>query len=292
MSENITTAMEKQYQDDFILMSMVMGSKLRDWIYWDDVQAEKGYFDLIGETGGQVKQERNEDTIYSNPEHGRVQVTPLPWYDAILVDKTDIPRIIADPKNKYKIAQVRAAGKWMDTQILTQALGTAYTGVDGATSTSFSSDNQVAVASTGMSFAKCKALRKVLYATYDVDPDLPLYGVLTENQAQDLLDETEVGSIDYNAIKPLVDGTMDGVKFMGVNWRVLSTGVVPTDANDYRRVVVWAEGGIGGGMTQDVQTLIDRIPTKTQGYQIWTDLMAGFCRLEQAKVVEVKCLES
>jgi len=291
MSENITTAMKAQYTDDFQLLSQQKGSKLEPYIWWDDVQAQKGYVDQIGATSGQEKRSRNEDTRFSNPEHDRVQITPVPWYDAVLVDKTDIPRIVADPKNKYKLNQVYAAGRWTDTKILEAALGTAKTGVAGGTDTDFDdTNNVVAVASSGLSVAKLHSAREIFYGYYDVDRDIPLHCALTEYQVQDLLAETKVGSVDYNSLKPLVDGVV--TRFMGFQFHPLSTSIVATDSNDYRRVVCWAEDGLFGGRVSPVTTTMDRVPLKVNSIAIITEQDAGFTRVEASKVVEIKCSEA
>jgi hypothetical protein len=271
-----------------------MGSKLRNYIFWDDVQAEKGYFDQIGQTNGQVKRSRNEDTRLSNPAHSRVRVTPIHWYDAILVDPTDLPRIVADPSSRYKQIQAASAGRWIDGQILDAALGTAYTGESGGTSTTFDTvNNVVAVASSGLSTTKLASARKIFFGTYDVDPDMArLHCDITEKQAQELLAETKTGSSDYNIVKPLVDGSVASVRWMGFQFHLLSTSVVPTDGDSYRRVVCWEEMGLAGGMIKDISTDINVRPDKVNAIQILTECDCGFCRLEQARVVEIKCSEA
>ena len=92
-------------------------------------------------------------------------------------------------------------------------LGDAQTGKNGGTTTSFDTSNQqVAVAASGLTLAKLKSTREILVGN-EIEPGTEMFIAVTEKQMTDLLDTTEIASSDYNTVKALVRGEVN--TFMG-----------------------------------------------------------------------------
>ena len=78
-------------------------------------------------------------------------------------------------------------------------MGTAKTGKDGTTSTTFPSGQKIALGSAGLTIAKLVTAKKLLDAQ-SVDPSIKRYIVVSPEQIEDLLNNTTVTSSDFNTV--------------------------------------------------------------------------------------------
>ena len=96
----------------------------------------------------------------------------------------------------------------MDDEIIAAADGTAFTGVDGSTSTAFTTANIVDVqvggssSDVGLNVAKLRGAKEILDAS-DIDPEIERYMIVNAKQLKNLLAETAVTSSDFNSVKAL-----------------------------------------------------------------------------------------
>jgi hypothetical protein len=241
------------------------------------------------------------DTKLSEVEHTQRWISGAEYDCAILIDRLDTLKMIYDPTSPYVERMREAAARRMDEVIMSTFYATAKTGKDGATSTSFSAGNIVAHGSTRMSVAKLRAVRKLIKKRHvDLRTVRPYIGVTSE-QIDDLLGEVAVGSSDYNAVKPLVDGEV--TQFMGfmfvpyedngtaANGRGIPTTVVAGPAT-IRRCPVWVPDGMHMGMWDSLSIIIGPRPDKNNIKQIHATFTMGATRLDENKVFELGCVES
>lgn len=285
----ITTAFVQQFSSNILTMSQQKGSKLRNAVMVKTgIVGEDWYIDQLDATAARTKTTRNSKVEYSTSDYERRKLSPLCLYDAKLIDKEDKVRMLADPTSSEALSLAYAIGRGIDSLIVAAAFGTAYYGVAGGSSETFSSDNQVAVASSGLTIDKLLAAKKIL-DNYDVDEEEPRFIAVTGNQIYDLLRTTEVKSADYNTVRALVQGTID--TFCGFKFIKLSTGVLATDTNSYRRVIAWAKNGLGLGISNEMQNKIDIMPEYHYATQVYCSVDCGSTRVDMDKVVEIKCSE-
>ena len=128
------------------------------------------------------------------------------WAD--LIDDADRVRLLIDPAGPYSVAASNAMGRAIDEAIIDAADGTAFTGVAGGTSTTYTAANTVDVqvgispaADTGLNVGKLRAAKQVLDANEAEDSER--FCAINAKQLQNLLGETEVTSSDYAMIKAL-----------------------------------------------------------------------------------------
>lgn len=286
----IDTVFVKQFSDNIMVLSQQKGSKLRDKVlYKGGITGEDWYIDQIGARTAQTKTTRNSDVSYVASDWYRRVISPITVYDADLLDKEDKVRMLADPTNPVALSIAMAIGRKIDDLICTAAFGTAYYGKTGSSSESFSSDNQVAVAASGLTVAKLLAAKQIL-DNNDVDDMEPRYIAVTGTQVMDLLQDDKVTSADYNTIKALVNGSIKS--FCGFEFVTISQNVLDTDTNSYRRVIAWAKNGLGLGVAQEMNNRIDQIPAKHYATQVYASVDCGSTRVDMDRVVEIKCQES
>lgn len=286
----IDTVFVKQFSDNIQLLSQQKGSKLRNAVMVKTgIVGEDWYIDQLDSTTARTKTTRNSDVEYSDSTWGRRVISPVTLYDAKLIDNEDKLKMLADPTSPEAQNIGYAIGRGVDDLIITAAFGTAYYGKAGGSSESFTSDNQVAVAASGLTIDKLIAAKKIL-DNYDVDPDEPRFIAVTGNQLADLLKTTEIKSSDYNTVKALVQGQID--TFVGFKFIIVSTSLLDTDDDSYRRVIAWAKNGLGLGVSRDMTNRIDEMPGKHYATQVYASINCGATRVDMEKVVEIKCSES
>ena len=290
LSNGIDTALVKQFNANVEILSQQKGSKLRNAVRLKTgVVGEDTYIDQIGKTSAVKRVSRHPDTPLVDTQWARRKISMVDYDWADLIDKADKLKMLADPASEYVMNASFAIGRAFDDEVITSAFGTAYTGKAGGTSTTFPAANVVAVGASGLTLDKLLSAKEILDG-YDVDPDEPRYIALCSKQLQDLLKIDEVKNADYNTIKALVKGEID--TFMGFKFIIISTSLLDTDSNDYRRVICWAKNGLGLAIGQDINTDISVRKDKNMSIQVYANASCGAARIDEDKVVEIKCDES
>lgn len=239
------------------------------------------------------------DTKLSELEHTSRWIVGAEYDCAILIDRLDTLKMIYDPTSPYVERMREAAARKIDEIIMSKFFADAKTGKDGTTSTPFPTRDIVPHGGTRMSVAKLRALRKLIKKRHvDLRTVSPMIAVTSE-QIDDLLGEVAVGSSDYNAVKPLVDGEVG--RFMGFNFVPYEDNGnsqngrgIPThlDTGDtIRDCPVWVPDGMHFGLWDSLEIIISPRPDKNNIKQIHGHFMAGATRLEEGKVFQLQCVE-
>ena len=283
MSDTITVARVRAYTQNVIMLAQQKGSRLRDKVRFESVQAEQYFFERLAKTAAVKKTVRHGDTPLVNSQHSRRRVVMSDYEWADLIDRQDKIRMLIDPTSEYAMNAVWALGRSIDDEIFAAMNGTAYTGVDGTSTSSFPSAQKVAVASSGLTLAKLLSTKEVL-DTNDVDPDDPRYIVCRPKDITTLLNTTEVKSADYNTVKALVQGKVD--TFVGFSFTVSNRLITSTDGSS-KAVMAWLRDAVGLAMGMEIQTEIDRLPGKSYATQVYACGSFGSTRIEDEKIVEI-----
>jgi len=211
-----------------------------------------------------------------------------------LVYKADELRMVVDPKSAFVQNAVSAMNRAKDDEIISAFFAARKTGKNGGTSTAFPSGQQVSVslggANSGLNIAKLRKAKRILLAA-DIDDSDPLYCAITAAQNDDLLNEYQVVSKEFNAgDAPLVEGNVLK-RFLGFNF--IHVEGLQTNGSGQRRVPCWAKSGMHLGIWNDIKTDIsirkdiEGLPT-----QLYVEGTFGATRTEEKKVVEIPCVES
>lgn len=287
MSTQITTAFVNQFSSNVQMLSQQMGSLLRNAVDVETVNGEKAFFDQVGSAAAVLRTSRHADTPLIDTPHSRRMVTMSDFEYADLIDDQDKVRLLVDPTSTYSRAAAAAMGRAMDDVIISAALGTALTGKDGGTSTSFATaTNQIAAGATGLTLAKLIQAKEILDAG-DVDPSIQRYIAVAPKQISNLLNSTTVTSSDFNTVKALAMGEINS--FVGFNFIV--TNRLGVDGSSARRVIAFAMDGIKLAVGREPTARIDERADKSYATQIYYAMTLGATRMEEKKVVEILCTE-
>jgi len=293
MSVQITNAFVEQYKANVYHLTQQKGSKLRRAVRVESINGKSAFFEQIGATSARKRTSRHSDTPRMDTPHARRRVTTESYDWSDLVDGEDQIRMLIDPTSQYAEAAAMAMGRAMDEEIVRAADAVAYTGVDGSTSTAYSTAMTVTVqvrgpgvtaANLGMNVAKILEAAEKL-GSADVDPDEEKFLVMNARQIKSLLNDSRISSSDYNVVKPLVEGQVS--KFGG--FTIIPCNRITTDSNSYDKCLYWAKGGMLLGLGKDIMTKVGERADKNYATQVFGSMDIGATRMEEVRVGYVEC---
>lgn len=298
MSTQITTAFVQSYRANIELLLQQKGSKLEATVRREEQGAEFDFYDRIGQTAAQKRTSRHQDTPLMNTPHDRRRVALEDYEWADLIDQADKIRLITDPAAAYTQNAVFALGRSKDDEIIAAATGTASTGKTGSASTVFLVANVVAVdyvesgstANSGLTIGKLRKTKELLDAAENEEDEMRTCAV-TARQITDLLRTTEVTSGDFNTVRALAEGRID--TYMGFKFKRCQR--LATDGDSYRRVLAYVQSGLLLAVGVGAKDLIVRVTEradKSYSTQVFAAGSFGSVRMEELKIVEIKCDET
>lgn len=250
--------------------------------------------------------DRTGDTpVLSTPRDVRwLYPAPAKWGD--LISKDDLLRQLIDPTSWVHMAGVMAMNRSIDEDVIIPAFfGTAKTGKNGTTSTTFPSSQEVAITvgssdgntNTGLNTAKLIRARKLLRKAYVKVTQEPIFCAISAAQEEDLLNDAKVINRDYNPGDPgwtappvLRDGQLD--RWLGMNFVVLEE--LPFDPADAtkRWNPVWAKSGMHLGVWDNFSAFFAPDPTKQFNYRVFMRQTFAATRTQEKKVVKIINLDN
>lgn len=292
MSTFVNAAFVQQYTTNVMMLLQQQGSRLRDAVQNMSLYGKAASVaEQFGSVNPVKNQSRHSDTpLISTPQDKRwLYPNDYDWAD--LIDNQDKLRLLIDPASPYALAGAWAMGRAIDDEIIAAFFGTAQTGENGTTATAFPSSQIVAVntgstGNTGLNVAKLRLAKKLLLqAEIDIDNE-QLFCAITAQQHDNLLNEAQAISLDYNDRPVLVEGRIRS--FMGFNF--IHSERIPVNGSSQTQVPVWAKSGMMLGMWNDVQTKISERPDKRHSTQVYVTGTFGATRLEEKRVVQILCV--
>lgn len=295
-----------------------------------DLYREKGIYPRI--TGGglpQVKTSRFGESPTSTVSYSNRAVTRTDYVDGIPVDRSDLNRMVVDPRNEYMDIMAQRMARQKDLTIQAAALGTALGGDAGATSVAFGNgltDSNIVdvtlgaasgVTNAGFTYEKLKNVIK-RFEDNDVtldDNERPVI-VISPSQKEDMLGLDKFINNDYTE-RRLIDGGGYIEDFMGVD--IIVSNILPfattsagtafnidldvdvntdtgrwtdTDSSDVRICIAMVRSAVLFEVKPDMITrLTEREDRQFQPY-FYCEAGFGAVRMEEEKVIAIPCDQS
>lgn len=260
-----------------------------------DYKGEKAQIvNFIGEIEFTERETPYADTEVSELEHTQVWIVGTEYDAAILVDRLDTLKMIYDPTSPYVERMREAAAKKMDQVIMKAFFAARKVGKDGTETSAFLGRDTLAHGGTALTVAKLRALKKLIKKRHIDTRMVKPFIAVTADEADDLLGEVAVGSSDFNAVKPLVDGEVSS--FMGFTFIPYEDAggsgtdgkSIPfyTDGTLVRELPVWIPDGMHFGRWENLNIIINNRPDKNNIKQIHGTMTVGATRTEEGKVFQ------
>lgn len=290
MSFEITTAFTQQYHANVERALQQNGSVLRQCVRVEPQKGEYAYYDQIGTVEAEEITTRHGNSPEMDTPSYRRRVG-LKFYDVgDYIDDEDKARMLIDPTSSYVQNFVDALGRKIDDAIIEAALGAAYTGKSGGTSTPYDSNMTVAVnfaTTETLTIAKLIEARRKLLANFNIPGKEPWFFVLGSKQLGDLLNTTEVKSSDYNTVKALVQGEVD--TFLG--FKFVMSERLGLESTDDRQCLAFPKSAILLAMGIDITTRVAERSDKRFNLYAYAKAGFGAVRMDEKKMVKVLCDE-
>lgn len=216
-----------------------------------------------------------------------------------LLDSFDKLKLLLDPTSSYVQNAHFASERRIENHIIGAFFADALTGVNAGTTEQFattltsSGGQNVSVgiggATSGLNVAKLKTGIKRLRKA-NVPRTEQVYCAITAEEEEDLLNEIEIISLDFNDKPVLVDGQIK--RFLGIDFEqteLLQTGT--DDATGTSNMIpLWVKKGMYYGNWQSTVTDISqRKDLQGLPWQAYLMQTGGATRLEKERVVRIWC---
>ena len=310
-SFEIDEAFVETYKSNIYMLSQQMDSRLARNCRQEQQGGETDYYERLGLAEANKITDRHGDTVHSNTPHTRraVDLEEADYSD--LIDKMDRVKLLINPDDAYVKAAVMGINRYKDDVFIAAAMGNSRSGKKGTVNVPLPASQKVGAtngtASSGLNvFTLTIILEK--FDSNDIDESIPKYIAYSGKQKQNMLNETQVTSADYNSVRALVQGEIDtfmGFKFIRTERLPITassntvfdaatgafTGGSDTIAAGARRCLAWAEDGMIFATGIDLMVRVDELPGKRYSTQVYAAHQVGSVRMEEEKVVEIHCLE-
>jgi Phage capsid protein len=286
MSDTVTQAFVQQFDSAIRMLSAQMQTRFLSAVTSrGTINGESFTINNLDPSGDMPADTvRHGDTVFSDITHSTRVATMRDFFDALPLDRADIPKMAANPVTGGHYAQtlVGKRNRKIDNLIY-RACRDSQLMKDG-TSTALPAGQKIAHGSTGMTKAKIIQARKIFRANEkDMHTGEELYFAYTADMLEDILGDTTLTSSDFLAVQMLQDGDVSR-KWMGFNW-VPFEGIDPVSSSTYY-TVAWAKSAIhfGEGF---VEGRVDRRPDKKNLFQTSLACSMAAGRQDEKGVVEI-----
>lgn len=283
-----------QFSQNVALLSQQKNSKLLRAVTMQDCYGEQAQHVVqYGTTDFAELSDPTADTAFDSIDKTARWIFPTDYKNVLPVTREDELQTITDPTNPLVMGQAAALGRLYDSVILTALTADCSTGkFNSLATTSFDSANALGGSTTAFDLSLMKdAIAKL--DDNDVDP-MDRWAIISPKMARILLDDPEFTSSDYNTSKTLTMGLEEAFNksgYLGLNW-IITTQIPDATASTSKYAYVFQRSGIAMGMWnsdgQSVFTRIDPRPDKNYIKQVYSKVMIGATRVEEAKVVTVE----
>ena len=220
----ITAAFVQQFHDTYEVASMQNESRLlKTIVNRGKIEGESFTINDMGQVEMSPSGNRFGDTAWTIPDAGVRTALMADWDLFIPIEARDLPKLKANPSDKYMKNLISARNRKTD-DIIYQAL------VGGVTRTTVADNGTKSTATVNLPAGqiilsafgtlKQKIIKaKSLFRKNECDEHNgeTIYMLYTSDMLEDILGDTTLTSADFMAGKMLQEGGVGG-KWMGVNW--------------------------------------------------------------------------
>lgn len=316
MSFTVTENFVRQFAANFNLLAQQRLSRLERFISDQETNVTGDSFTaerIAGTEANDVVSRHGDTPIQDQAQSRRIGfMQDADWGE--LIDKLDKVKLLADPTSQTVANCIAALNRKKDKVIINAALGSAASGVNGATAVPLPAGQQIANGGTGLTLAKLRTAKKTLDNAEQNDeaffemmgqtmaPDQPFghYAnagyvlACTADQIDNLLGDTNITSADYNTVKALVSGSIN--TFMGFYFVRLpktdknGNNMLPKAAT-IRSCFAFSPRALKYGRGVESSARIAERADKKFSWQVYGQVSVGAVRKEDEGVVQIDAVE-
>ena len=290
----ITAAFVQQFHDTYEMQTAQKESRLlKTVVNRGKIEGASFTVNDMGIVEMQASGSRFGDTVWTTPDAG-VRTVLMSDYDLFIpIEPRDIPKLKANPQDKYMKLLHDAHSRKVDDIIYQAGLGgVSRTVVDDAgtkttTTVNLPAGQIILAGGTGMTKAKLiKA--KALFRANECDEQAgeELYIAYSSDMLTAILSDTTLTSADFMAGQMLQEGKLAG-KWLGFNWIAYEKLNNGAGGATERRTMAWCGTAIHFGEAEITNFDISTRPDKKNAKQVGGVESMGAGRANEKKVVAI-----
>jgi len=230
---------------------------------------------------------RHSTIALTEVTHSRRRALVRNFATTELIDEEDEVRLLINPQSEYVKAFAMARGRRYDQTVI-NAIRNPATSVDAAdveSTVALPAAQQIAAGGTGFTFDKANQAVRIL--NFGSVPQGQRHAIISPHGVEDLLNETEVTSSDFSTLRALMNGSIDKVVWMGMQWHM--TTLLPITGTT-RSCFFYHHDGVGIATTHE-KSVINTNPERNNATQVQDKSGLGGTRIDDAMVVQIDIVE-
>lgn len=280
MAVTISNVYIQTFEQNVRHLAQQSDTRLRAHVTNKATGGEKHNWETLGSGAAVQKTAPRTATPTSDlPWDRRVSVAET-WHAGETSEQEDPVQMLVDPNSNIAMSLAMAMRRATDDLIIAAATGTALDG--GGVDNAFPA-GQVVGDGTGVITLDIVLQVQQLFNENDIDPDEPKCFVIGPVQQRKLLQLMEVTSADYQNMKALATGYLPN--WMGFTW-VMSNRLLVPQATEIS-CLAFTPRGIGLQINKDITAKVAEDPSISFAWRVYTMLVMGAVRTEDARVVHV-----
>lgn len=290
----ITAAFVQQFHDTYEMQTAQQESRLQKTVVnRGKIVGASFTVNDMGIVEMQASGARFGDTVWSTPDAGTRTVLMSDYDLFIPIEPRDLPKLQANPQDKYMKLLLSAHGRKVDDIIYQAGLGgVSRTVVDDAGTKTTTTVNLPAgqiILAGGAGMTKAKLIKaKALFRANECDEQNgeELYIAYSSDMLTAILSDTTLTSADFMAGQMLQEGKLAG-KWLGFNWIAYEKLNNGAGGATERRTMAWCGTAIHYGEADITSFDISTRPDKKNVKQVGGVESMGAGRANENKVVAI-----
>jgi len=280
----------KMFEDTIKTAAQQMESKFRDKVEVESgLKGKSKSFGWLNASAAREKTVRHSDVIRDDPGENRVTAYMRYFYKDISIDTVDKLKTLGDLNSPSVKTVSGALRRQLDDLIIVAATATKYTGENGTVESAWDTDQDVDTVATYVSTLDQWLAALELLDNGNNDEEEEKFVMISPRVRTALLNVAKLTSADYQTLQALVPGKFTE-PILGFKWGVSNR--LPFITGTTRGCLAWIKSGIGLGLWEDIKTRVRENPDKHFEWEVYANLSAAATRIEDCKVVRIKCDES
>lgn len=305
MATNVDTIYQPEFSANLAVAAQQRIARLLRTVTQQPITGSQAFFERISALNSSPKRKttRGKDIVFNDNVFSRRLAIPYDYYDAILVDTSDMLRTAVDLVSPQMSALMMNFARSFDDAIITGLTGTALE-IDTQNGTPSAitpiAGNTIAVnyvetgsaVNSNLTIGKLKKARQLLESTEQIQEGEPLACIFNSNNKQALLRDDKVTNIFYSDTKRIVtDGGVDGLdgNLLGMTF-IRSERLPLTNSGSYDTVLVYPQSALYFGWLKPLVGHIDqRIDKEFRPWQLECETSYGLTRMWEERVIQILC---
>ena len=290
-NETINDVAANKFTDMFHLEAQQVMSKTMSYVDFRVMNNSEFFaYDRFGRVRAQEAETRSPTIEFSDTDFTRRQIAKRVFYVPVPLYEEDVNNMLADPQSPIIQACIAELNRVKDRIVTEAAIGDVKTGKGFETTVSFANDDGLTVdATAGVTYDKALELRQN-FKQRDVR-STKIGFLMSEQEEESLMKETELTSGDFTRFKPVDSGSM--IQGLGMDFVTFGSGPIDNDpildvTSSIRSNIAIARtdtsSGVVMGISKDITVQVQERPDLLNTKQIVVSMSMGAVRSEGALV--------